>query len=197
MCNHYYITLFITITSDVLIKIFKILSFLFLICNFQGTLRNEYFLHWMLAFISCEIFCFIACLHATERTKFLRCNVSIWLFYQPSGSWISSALWSLVKPVILTALPCWLGWLDEVLLIPACIYSKLRQRFCLRFFFFWFGGHLLSHTVSSAVPSAVQVLTIVFGMGTGVTPERIATKKFCHPWWLNNRQRLTLLLLPF
>ena len=40
-----------------------------------------------------------------------------------------------------------------------------------------FGGHLLSHTVSSAVPSAVQVFTIVFGMGTGVTPERIATKK--------------------
>ena len=44
-------------------------------------------------------------------------------------------------------------------------------------FSFKFGGHLLSHTVSSAVPSAVQVLTIVFGMGTGVTPERIATKK--------------------
>ena len=39
------------------------------------------------------------------------------------------------------------------------------------------GSHLLSHTVSSAVPSAVQVFTIVFGMGTGVTPERIATKK--------------------
>ena len=45
------------------------------------------------------------------------------------------------------------------------------------FSFFSFGGHLLSHTVSSAVPSAAQVLTIVFGMGTGVSPERIATKK--------------------
>ena len=44
-------------------------------------------------------------------------------------------------------------------------------------FLFKFGGHLLSHTVSSAVPSAVQVFTIVFGMGTGVAPERIATKK--------------------
>ena len=44
-------------------------------------------------------------------------------------------------------------------------------------FSFKFGGHLLSHTVSSAVPSAVWVLTIVFGMGTGVTPRRIATKK--------------------
>ena len=37
------------------------------------------------------------------------------------------------------------------------------------------GIHLLSHAVSSIVPSAAQVLTIVFGMGTGVSPERIAT----------------------
>ena len=35
------------------------------------------------------------------------------------------------------------------------------------------GIHLLSHTVSSAVPSAAQVLTVVFGMGTGVSPARI------------------------
>ena len=40
------------------------------------------------------------------------------------------------------------------------------------------GGHLLSHAVSSIVPSAAQVLTIVFGMGTGVTPTRIATGIF-------------------
>ena len=39
-----------------------------------------------------------------------------------------------------------------------------------------FGSHLLSHTVTSIVSSAAQVLTIVFGMSTGVTPERIATK---------------------
>ena len=45
--------------------------------------------------------------------------------------------------------------------------------------FFKFGSHLLSHTVSSAVPSAVWVLTIVFGMGTGVAPKRIATEMFC------------------
>ena len=48
----------------------------------------------------------------------------------------------------------------------------------LLFFFFKFGSHLLSHTVSSAVPSAAWVLTIVFGMGTGVTPKRIATESF-------------------
>ena len=41
------------------------------------------------------------------------------------------------------------------------------------------GGHLLSHAVSSIVPWAAWVLTIVFGMGTGVSPKRIATKDFC------------------
>ena len=40
------------------------------------------------------------------------------------------------------------------------------------------GSHLLSHTVSSAVPSAAYVLTIVFGMGTGVPRKRITTGKF-------------------
>ena len=39
------------------------------------------------------------------------------------------------------------------------------------------GSHLLSHTVSSIVSSAVWVLTIVFGMCTGVSPKRIATRK--------------------
>ena len=37
--------------------------------------------------------------------------------------------------------------------------------------------HLLSHTVTSIVSSAAWVLTIVFGMGTGVSPKRIATRK--------------------
>ena len=41
-----------------------------------------------------------------------------------------------------------------------------------------FGSHLLSHTVTSAVPSAAWVLTIVFGMRTGVSPKRIATGIF-------------------
>ena len=41
------------------------------------------------------------------------------------------------------------------------------------------GGHLLSHAVSSIVPSAARVLTIVFGMGTGVSPGRIGTRCLC------------------
>ena len=32
------------------------------------------------------------------------------------------------------------------------------------------GNHLLSHIVSNAVPSAEKVLTVVFGMRTGVSP---------------------------
>ena len=43
-------------------------------------------------------------------------------------------------------------------------------------FFFLKGGiHLLSRAVSSKVPSAAYVLTIVFGMGTGVSHKRIDT----------------------
>ena len=38
------------------------------------------------------------------------------------------------------------------------------------------GALLLSRAVSSQVPSAAQVLTIVFGMGTGVSPGRIGTE---------------------
>ena len=41
------------------------------------------------------------------------------------------------------------------------------------------GSRLLFHTVSSIVPSAVQVLTVVFGMRTGVAPARIATRQIC------------------
>ena len=38
------------------------------------------------------------------------------------------------------------------------------------------GSHLLSHAVSSIVPSAAYGLTFVFGMGTGVPPKRIVTR---------------------
>ena len=41
------------------------------------------------------------------------------------------------------------------------------------------GTLLLSHAVSSIVPSAARVLTIVFGMGTGVSPGRIGTRCLC------------------
>ena len=37
------------------------------------------------------------------------------------------------------------------------------------------GIHLPSHAVTRIVLSAVKVLTVVFGMGTGVSPSRIDT----------------------
>ena len=40
------------------------------------------------------------------------------------------------------------------------------------------GALLFSRVVSNKVPSAVQGLTVVFGMGTGVSPARIDTKTF-------------------
>ena len=43
--------------------------------------------------------------------------------------------------------------------------------------FYKSGSHLPSHTVTSIVLSAASVLTIVFGMWTGVSQKRIATGK--------------------
>ena len=40
------------------------------------------------------------------------------------------------------------------------------------------GNHLFFHAVSGIVPSAVLGLTVVFGMGTGISPKRIITRKF-------------------
>jgi hypothetical protein len=39
-----------------------------------------------------------------------------------------------------------------------------------------FGGDLLSHAVSHAVPSAQRSLTAVFGMGTGVASSLLPPK---------------------
>ena len=50
------------------------------------------------------------------------------------------------------------------------------------------GIHLLSRTVSSKVPSAACVLTIVFGMGTGVSHRRIDTRSCEHLISLHRRR---------
>ena len=47
-------------------------------------------------------------------------------------------------------------------------------------FFLWSGARLLSHIVSNAVPSAACVLTVVFGMGTGVSHKRIETRNMVY-----------------
>ena len=55
-------------------------------------------------------------------------------------------------------------------------WSKPEKHSLEWFLFFNPGSHLLSHTVSSIVPSAAYVLTVVFGMGTGVSHKRIDTR---------------------
>ena len=52
------------------------------------------------------------------------------------------------------------------------------------------GDLLLSRAVSSQVPSAAQVLTIVFGMGTGVSPARISTTNFLSPLMTEQQNNL-------
>ena len=58
------------------------------------------------------------------------------------------------------------------------------------------GSHLLFHTVSSIVPSAVQVLTVVFGMRTGVTPARIATGQTYLPSYMTTYKKRNPYSLP-
>ena len=50
------------------------------------------------------------------------------------------------------------------------------------------GSHLLSHAVSSIVSSAAYVLTIVFEMGTGVSPIRIATRNILFSSLMKTKQ---------
>ena len=47
------------------------------------------------------------------------------------------------------------------------------------------GIHLSSHAVTRIVLSAVKVLTVVFGMGTGVSPMRIATRSSLYSLFLS------------
>ena len=105
------------------------------------------------------------------------------LFYQPYKTETIFCLISLVKPVIRSAFPRCLGchpYPRRRCVHPPFPTKECRSLYKKRFRFFSFfdsGSHLLSHAVSSIVPSAAWVLTIVFGMGTGVSPRRIATGK--------------------
>ena len=80
---------------------------------------------------------------------------------------------------------CWLFLISHYMLkflLTSNHWSN--QHLCKTFswmIFFKSGSHLLSHAVSSIVPWAAWVLTIVFGMWTGVSPRRIATGSFFVP----------------
>ena len=109
--------------------------------------------------------------------QFSRYN--LWLmFYQSFKRKTFFLLKSLVKPAIfLTALPCWCR-------LHGSDHAVLSHQ-APPVFFFWSGAHLLSHAVSSAVPSAAWVLTVVFGMGTGVSPKRIDARNIVIQLWVS------------
>lgn len=50
------------------------------------------------------------------------------------------------------------------------------------------GDHLISHTLTRAVPSAQRGLTSVFGMGTGVTLAVWSPANLSDAWWFVSPQ---------
>ena len=63
-------------------------------------------------------------------------------------------------------------------LLARQVLSQLSYTPTILYSFYKSGTHLLSHIVSNIVPSAAYVLTVVFGMGTGVPHKRIGTGCF-------------------
>ena len=84
------------------------------------------------------------------------------------------------KNQLLTALPCWNGLTHSSSrtspLSPPARTCLFYLKTLSSIFQIESGTHLLSHAVSSIVPSAAYVLTVVFGMGTGVSHKRIDTR---------------------
>ena len=100
--------------------------------------------------------------------------------YQSLASSIYLNLLITGKNQLLTALPCWNGLTHSSSrtspLSPPARTCLFYLKTLSSIFQIESGTHLLSHAVSSIVPSADQVLTVVFGMGTGVSPDRIDTR---------------------
>ena len=99
--------------------------------------------------------------------------------YQSLASSIYLNLLITGKNQLLTALPCWNGLTHSLSRISPFSPPARTCLFYLKtlssIFQIESGTHLLSHAVSSIVPSAAYVLTVVFGMGTGVSHKRIGT----------------------
>ena len=82
------------------------------------------------------------------------------------------AAFALGNPSTAVAASTALTALSNRLYRPYRLEKTPAQRCCAGVFEGMAGDGLLSHTLSSAVPSALQGLTTVFGMGTGVAPAR-------------------------
>ena len=115
--------------------------------------------------------------------------------YQSLASSIYLNLLITGKNQLLTALPCWNGLTHSSSrtspLSPPARTCLFYLKTLSSIFQIESGTHLLSHAVSSIVPSAAYVLTVVFGMGTGVSHKRITTGKLlCFLLWRNAQSPL-------
>ena len=121
----------------------------------------------------------------TFKIKYFNMRFSRYIMtevYQSLASSINLSLLITGKNQFLTALPCWNGLTHSSSrtspLSPPARTCLFYLKTLSSIFQIESGTHLLSHAVSSIVPSAAYVLTVVFGMGTGVSHKRIGTGIF-------------------
>ena len=124
----------------------------------------------------------------TGKNQLLRTALPCWLrLTHPFRSYLQAAQ---VSPLSPPAKMC-LFYLKHSCEWLCPVRSASRNKY-----YYQSGTHLLSHIVSNIVPSAAYVLTVVFGMGTGVPHKRIGTG--CFWTFLSKIQQCPkpLLLLP-
>ena len=150
-------------------------------CNFQGTIEwvwRSTKTRWKFIFISVFARTGIGIYAVSEGTQFLSFTHSLFNSgdFSPNGDNEIRTRDPLLARQVLSQLSytpiLGLSGLEP----PTSRLSGVRSN-RLSYKPICFGSHLLSHAVSSIVSSAAKVLTIVFGMRTGVSPKRIATKR--------------------
>lgn len=148
---------------------------------------------WKFAFLTRVSIDWFTCLHTTGQLCHKVSCQHFWLIFishMKSEASFKSHITGKVTPAFLpdvyhiyNSTSLLIGWSRSPLSPCPYLYKTISQRpppvsSPVPSFLFEVGGHLPSHTVSSAVLSAVLGLTVVFGMGTGVSPKRIATGNF-------------------
>ena len=130
----------------------------------------------VLIYLRCHIFrCSTSFRSITYLYEVFKVHIDCFISHQKTQSFLNS-LTTGKSSVYLNSSSLCNGWYTfRTSMFRWSVRLGLCERLSHTSFLFWSGSHLLSHAVSSIVPSAAQVLTIVFGMGTGVSPERIAT----------------------
>ena len=118
------------------------------------------FFHFPISLLTMK-FEFLWCL---DSFPFLKMNSILILVWSFQGTSVFQKQYPVSATLLVSDRPYHIRTFSFCSYIRSSIRSFIRS-----------GSHLSSRAVSSQVLSAASVLTIVFGMGTGVTPTRIAT----------------------